>query len=318
MSRRSKYVWMDGRLVPYEQATLHFMTPSLHYGGAVFEGIRAYRGEKGVAIFRLHEHVERLSASARIFGLPPLGYSEQDVCSACHDVVAANDFGDCYLRPVVYIKDGGWNLTTVDVTLGFGIAAWEWGPYLGGEARERGVRANVSSFTRHHPNVTMTKAKVAGNYANSILAKTESMRLGFEEAIMLDPQGFVAECTGENLFLVKGGAIVTSPTATILEGITRDTLVTLARDQGLLLREQPISRDQLYAADEVFCCGTAAEVVALREIDFRPVGSGRMGPVTAKLQAAFHDAVRGRIPKFERWLYPVGAVRGSLAEAKTA
>jgi branched-chain amino acid aminotransferase len=318
MSRRSKYVWMDGRLVPYEQATLHFMTPSLHYGGAVFEGIRAYRGDKSVAVFRLREHVLRLFASAHVFGLPPLGYSEDDVCSACHDVVAANDFGDCYLRPVVYIKDGGWNLTTVDVTLGFGIAAWEWGPYLGGEARERGVRANVSSFTRHHPNVTMTKAKVAGNYANSILAKTESMRLGFEEAIMLDPQGFVAECTGENLFLVKGGAIVTSPTATILEGITRDTLVTLARDQGHALREQPISRDQLYAADEVFCCGTAAEVVALREIDFRPVGSGRMGPVTAKLQAAFHDVVRGRQPKYERWLYPVGAVRGSLGEAKTA
>jgi branched-chain amino acid aminotransferase len=318
MSRRSQFVWMDGRLVPFEQATLHFMTPSLHYGGAVFEGIRAYRGEKATAIFRLPEHVQRLFASAHVFGLPPLGYSEDEVCSACHDVVAANNFGDCYIRPVVYIKDGGWNLTTVDVTLGFGIAAWEWGPYLGGEARERGVRANVSSFTRHHPNVTMTKAKVSGNYANSILAKTESMRLGFEEAIMLDPQGFVAECTGENLFLVKDGALVTTPAATILEGITRDTVLTLARDMGLAIREQPLSRDQLYAAEEVFCCGTAAEVVALREIDFRPIGVGRMGPLTAKLQASFHDTVRGKQPRYEGWLYPVGAVRGVRAPAKTA
>lgn len=318
MSRRSKYVWMDGRLVPYEKATLHFMTPALHYGGAVFEGIRAYRGDKNTAIFRLKEHVQRLFASAHVFGLPDLGYTEPEVEDACHDVVAANGFGDCYIRPVVYIADGGWNLTTVDVKLGFGIAAWEWGPYLGTEARERGVRANVSSYTRHHPNVTMTKAKVSGNYANSILAKTESMRLGFEEAIMLDPQGFVAECTGENLFLVKDRTILTTPTATILEGITRDTVVTLAKELGHALREQTISRDQLYAADEVFCCGTAAEVVALREIDFRTIGGGRMGPITAQLQSAFHDVVRGRLSRYERWLHPIGAVRGALDEVKTA
>lgn len=318
MSRRSKYVWMDGRLVPYEEATLHFMTPALHYGGAVFEGIRAYRGDKATAIFRLREHVLRLFASAHVFGLPDVGYSESEVVDACHDVVAANDFGDCYIRPVIYIADGGWNLTTVNVKLGFGIAAWEWGPILGDEAREKGVRANVSSYTRHHPNVTMTKAKVSGNYANSILAKTESMRLGFDEAIMLDPQGFVAECTGENLFLVKGGVLVTTPIATVLEGITRDAVVTLARDLGHTLREQPISRDQLYAADEVFCCGTAAEVVALREIDFRTIGAGRMGPITAALQGAFHEAVRGRLQRYAHWLTPVGALRRALHEVKTA
>jgi branched-chain amino acid aminotransferase len=179
---------------------------------------------------------------------------------------------------------------------------WEWGPYLGAEAREVGVRANVSSFTRHHPNVMMTKAKIAGNYANSALAKTESVRLGFDEAIMLDPSGFVAECTGENLFLVRDAALVTTPTATILEGITRDSILTLARDLGHEVREEPVSRDQLYLADEVFVCGTAAEVVALREIDGRKVGSGRMGPVTRSLQQAFHAAVRGENARYDGWL----------------
>jgi branched-chain amino acid aminotransferase len=310
---------MDGRLVPFEKASLPFLTPGLHYGGAVFEGIRAYRGERGVALFRLPEHVDRLFASAHVFGMPELSYSRAEIADACHDVVAANGFGDCYIRPLVYVADGGWNLTTVGVTLGVGIAAWEWTAYLGAEARELGVRANVSSYTRHHPNVTMTKAKISGNYANSILAKTESMRLGFEEAILLDPQGYVAECTGENLFLVKHGALVTTPSASVLEGITRDAVVTLARELGYELREQPISRDQLYAADEVFVCGTAAELVALREIDFRAVGAGRMGPITGQLQQAFHDAVRGRLPQHQGWLTPVGALRGDAeARDKTA
>ncbi|HEV8268963.1 MAG TPA: aminotransferase class IV, partial [Thermoanaerobaculia bacterium] len=194
-------------------------------------------------------------------------------------------------------------------------AAWPWSNYLGDEARERGVRANVSSFTRHHPNATMTKAKVSGHYVNSFLAKTESVRLGFDEAILLDPQGYVAECTGENLFLVKDGALVTSPSAPILEGITRDTLVTLAKDLGLAVVERLVSRDQLYAADEVFVSGTAAECVALREIDFRRIGDGRMGPVTRRLQAAYHDAVRGRHPRSREWCH---AVATSLAREPTA
>jgi branched-chain amino acid aminotransferase len=297
VSRSSKYIWWNGALVPYAQAQLPFMTTALHYGGAVFEGIRAYRGDAGPAIFRLREHIERLFDSAHIFGLPEIGYSVETLMAACDEVVAANGFGDCYLRPVVFIADGGWNLTTVDVKLGVGIAAWEWGPYLGDDARDKGVRANVSSFTRHHPNVMMTKAKISGNYANSTLAKTESMRLGFDEAILLDPQGFVAECTGENLFLVKDGKVVTPGTATI------------ARDLGYEVREAAISRDQLYAADEVFVCGTAAEVVALREIDFRRIGAGVMGPVATRIQKLFHDAVRGRLPQYQAWLTPVGAVR---------
>jgi branched-chain amino acid aminotransferase len=183
-----------------------------------------------------------------------------------------------------------------------GIAVWEWKNYLGQEALENGIRANIASFTRHHPNVTMTKAKVTGNYANSVLAKTESVRLGFEEAIMLDPQGYVAECTGENLFLVRGGKIYTPLTAPVLEGITRDALVTLARDLGYEVIEQPIARDQLYVADEVFVCGTAAECIALREIDFRVIGAGKMGPVTRAVQQAFHAAIRGKHPRSAEWL----------------
>ncbi|HBL26374.1 MAG TPA: branched chain amino acid aminotransferase, partial [Acidobacteria bacterium] len=201
----------------------------------------------------------------------------------------------------------GWNLTVDRATVELGIAAWEWTAYLGAEAREQGVRANVSSFTRHHPNVALTKAKIAGHYVNSVLAKTESVRLGFEEAIMLDPYGFVAECTGENLFLVRDGRITTPDSATVLEGITRDALLTLARDHGYEVAEGPVSRDQLYGADEVFVCGTAAEVIGLCEIDFRTIGTGRTGPVTRRLQEAYRRVVEGREPRYRHWLTPVPA-----------
>jgi len=313
---RSKQVWMDGRLVPTEQATVPFLNTGLHYGLAVFEGIRAYGTARGSAVFRLPEHVARLMHSAQVLAMPPIPWSEAEILEAVCEVVAANGFDDCYVRPLIYLREGAWNLDVGNAKSSFGIAVWEWGPYLGAEARENGVRANVSSFTRHHPNVMMTKAKIAGNYANSALAKTESVRLGFDEAIMLDPSGFVAECTGENLFLVRDEAIVTTPTATILEGITRDSLLALARDLGHEVREQPVSRDQLYLADEVFVCGTAAEVVALREIDGRRIGSGRMGPVTRALQQAFHAAVRGENPRYESWLTYVrdaAAKRSGLA-----
>ena len=313
---RSKQVWMDGRLVPTEQATVPFLNTGLHYGLAVFEGIRAYRTTCGPAVFRLREHVERLMGSARVLAMPPIRWSEADIVEAVRETVAANGFDECYVRPLIYVSEGAWNLDVGNGKAGVGIAVWEWGPYLGAEAREKGVRANVSSFTRHHPNVMMTKAKIAGNYANSALAKTESVRLGFDEAIMLDPSGFVAECTGENLFLVRDAAIVTTPTATILEGITRDSIITLARDLGHEVREEPVSRDQLYLADEAFVCGTAAEVVALREIDGRTIGSGRTGSVTRDLQQAFHAAARGESPRYEKWLTFVGddpAKRPALA-----
>lgn len=307
MGMESKYVWMNGELVEYEKATIHFLTPALHYGTAVFEGIRAYATERGPAVFRLKEHMERLLTSARVFGFRNLPYTVDDLCEAAKLVVSANHFAECYIRPLLYLAGGGWNLNVDGGQPGLGIAVWEWKNYLGKEALEAGIRANIASFTRHHPNVTMTKAKVSGNYANSFLAKTESVRLGFEEAIMLDPQGYVAECTGENLFVVRKGKIVTIPTAPVLEGITRDTVVTLAADLGYPVLEEPISRDQLYAADEVFVCGTAAELIALREIDFRTIGAGRMGPITRALQAAYQDAIHGRHGRSAEWLAYVDA-----------
>ena len=302
MGMESKYIWMNGELVEFEKATIHFLTPALHYGVGVFEGIRCYATERGPAVFRLKEHAERLVNSAKVLGFRTLPYTAAEMAEAIRLTVSANGFDECYIRPLIYLTDGGWNLTVDAGKASVGIAVWEWKNYLGQEALENGIRANIASFTRHHPNVTMTKAKVTGNYANSVLAKTESVRLGFEEAIMLDPQGYVAECTGENLFLVRGGKIYTPATAPVLEGITRDALVTLARDLGYEVIEQPIARDQLYVADEVFVCGTAAECIALREIDFRVIGAGKMGPVTRAVQQAFHAAIRGRHPRSAEWL----------------
>jgi branched-chain amino acid aminotransferase len=302
MGMESKYIWMNGELVEFEKATVHFLTPALHYGVGVFEGIRCYATERGPAVFRLKEHAERLVNSAKVLGFRTLPYTAAELAEAIRLTVSANGFDECYIRPLIYLTDGGWNLTVDAGKASVGIAVWEWKNYLGQEALENGIRANIASFTRHHPNVTMTKAKVTGNYANSVLAKTESVRLGFEEAIMLDPQGYVAECTGENLFLVRGGKIYTPLTAPVLEGITRDALVTLARDLGYEVIEQPIARDQLYVADEVFVCGTAAECIALREIDFRVIGAGKMGPVTRAVQQAFHAAIRGKHPRSAEWL----------------
>ena len=302
MGMESKYIWMNGDLVEFEKATVHFLTPALHYGVGVFEGIRCYATERGPAVFRLKEHAERLVNSAKVLGFRTLPYTAAELAEAIRLTVSANGFDECYIRPLIYLTDGGWNLTVDAGKASVGIAVWEWKNYLGQEALENGIRANIASFTRHHPNVTMTKAKVTGNYANSVLAKTESVRLGFEEAIMLDPQGYVAECTGENLFIVRGGKIYTPLTAPVLEGITRDALVTLARDLGYEVIEQPIARDQLYVADEVFVCGTAAECIALREIDFRVIGAGKMGPVTRAVQQAFHAAIRGQHPRSAEWL----------------
>ena len=306
MGMESKYIWMNGELVEYDKATLHFMTAGLHYGIGVFEGIRCYAADSGPAVFRLKEHAERLVNSAKVLGWRELPYTAAQIASAIKQTVKANGFAACYIRPLIYLAEGGWNLTTDTGRPHVGISVWEWQHFHGEEAMEKGIRANVSSYTRHHPNVMMTKAKITGNYANSVLAKTESVRLGFDEAIMLDPQGYVSECTGENIFVVRGDKIYTPPTVDILEGITRDSLITLARDLGYAVIEQPIGRDQLYIADEVFVCGTAAEVVALTEIDFRVIGAGRMGPVTRNLQQTFQAVVRGRHPRSAEWLDPVG------------
>ncbi|MGI9104294.1 MAG: branched-chain amino acid transaminase [Terriglobales bacterium] len=305
MPPSSRLIWMNGKMVAFKDATLHFLTPGLHYGIAVFEGIRCYATANGPAIFRLEDHMARLFESAHVLGFRDMRFSQDELTQAARQVTAANGFDECYIRPLIYLAEGGWNLTVDSGVAHAAIAVWKWQAYLGEDALQRGVRANVSSFTRHHANVMMTKAKIAGNYANSVLARTESLRLGYDEAIMLDPNGYVAECTGENIFLVKRGVVRTPPGAAILEGITRDSLLVLARRLGLQVVEGPISRDQLYTADEVFVCGTAAEVIALREIDGRTIGSGHAGPITRKLQREFSELVHGRHELSAQWLDPV-------------
>lgn len=302
MSIESKFIWLDGELVEYEKATVHFLAGALHYGAAVFEGIRAYRTGHGPAIFRLPEHANRLIESAEIFGWRNLPYTAESVAEAIVDTVRANGYDECYIRPLIFLNSEATSLNLDTTRASLGIAVWEWRNYLGEEALAKGIRANVSSYTRHHPNIALTKAKIAGNYANSILAKTESVRLGFEEAIMLDPQGYVAECTGENLFLVRKGEIITPTLAPVLEGITRHSVWAIAADLGYTVSEQLVSRDQLYNADEVFVCGTVAEVIGLREIDFRIIGDGQTGPVTRAMQAAYADAIHGRDKNHESWL----------------
>ena len=301
MGMESKYIWMNGELVEFEKATVHLLTPALHYGAAVFEGIRAYNTDKGPAVFRLTEHVERLLDSAHVFGVRDMPYTVAGVVQAVKDTVRANGFTDCYIRPLLYITGGAWNLNVDAGKPALAIATWQWNNYLGEEALAKGIRANISSFTRHHPNVTMTKAKISGNYVNSFLAKTESERLGFQEAIMLDPQGNVAECTGENLFVVRRGKIYTPATSPVLEGITRHTVFTIAKDLGYEVLEGTISRDQLYIADEVFVCGTASELIGLSEIDFRTINDGKPGKATREIQKVYHEAIRGKVGKYEKW-----------------
>jgi len=301
----TKTVWMNGAFVDAAKATVPFLTPGFHYGIGVFEGIRCYETADGPAVFRLTEHVERLLDSARCLGFRQLPWTAEELTAAVDETVARNGYAECYIRPHIWLDGGGWNLNIDSGSPGIGIAVWPWKNLFGAEALEKGVRANVSSYTRHHPNVTATKAKISGNYVNSVLAKTESVRLGFDEAILLDPAGYVAECTGANLFLVRGGKIVTPPSAPVLEGITRDSLLTLAGDLGIPVVESPVSRDQLYIADELFVCGTAAECIALREVDFRTIGSGVAGPVTRALQAAYRDAVTGKHARSADWCHYV-------------
>ncbi|MFZ3263810.1 MAG: branched-chain amino acid transaminase [Terriglobales bacterium] len=311
----AKYIWIDDSLKPAAQSVVPFLSAGMQFGFSVFEGIRCYATDKGPAVFRMQEHVDRLMDSAHIVGFRDLPVTADQVRTAINSTIAANEFPACYIRPMIYL-DGGMNLTVEGGTPRFVVAVWEWNAFLGSEAKERGIRANIASFTRLHPNIMMTKAKVSGNYVSSILAKTESHRAGFDEAIMLGPDGYVAECTGENLFLVRNGRIYTTPRAGILEGITRDSLITLAGDLGYTMLEEPISRDQLYIADEVFVCGTAAEVVALREIDFRTIGAGKMGVITRTLQAEFDKLVSGRHARSAQWLAPVPALNQAAVPSK--
>lgn len=303
MSIASRKIWINGQFVPYESATIHFLNPSMHYGVGVFEGIRAYKTRSGPAVFRLREHMQRFIESARVLGVENVGFTLEELVSAVAETVRENGFEEGYIRPLLYFDGESMGLNLDRYRVNVGIAAWEWANYLGAEARMNGVRACTSSFTRLHPNASMTKAKISGNYANSILAKTESGRLGFDEAIMLDPEGYVSECTGENLFLVKKNKLIPASSTSTLDGITRDTIITLARDKGIEIIESKVSRDQLYIADEVFICGTAAEVIGIREIDFRTIGPGKVGPITQVIQEEYSLAVNGSHPRSENWLH---------------
>jgi branched-chain amino acid aminotransferase len=298
---KSDFIWMDGELVSYDQATVHFLTPTLHYGVGVFEGIRCYQTPGGPAVFRLREHLERFLDSIHIIGVLDFPYTVEQIRAAIHQTVRANGFSECYIRPLMYLK-GPMGLNMDRSTPKLGVAAWEWGPYLGEEAKNKGCHMMVSSFTRLHPNINMTKSKVSGNYINSMLVKTLALRSGYDEAVILDPNGFVAECTGENIFLVRKGVLYTPPKATVLEGLTRDSIITLAGDMGIPVEEEMITRDQLYIADEVFISGTAAEVVGVRMIDFRRIGTGSVGPVTQALYQAFQENLHGKGLHSDEWL----------------
>lgn len=298
---KSDFIWMDGQMVPYDQATVHFITPTLHYGVGVFEGIRCYDTDRGPAVLRLPEHIERFIESIHILGIQDFPYTVGELCQATYQTIQINGFDECYIRPLMYL-DGPLGLDIDKSTPRVGIATWSWGPYLGEEAIEKGVHMMVSSFTRLHPNINMTKSKATGNYVNSMLIKTLALRSGYDEAVILDPQGYVAECTGENLFMVRRGVIYTPPLATVLEGITRDAVWILANDLGYRVVEKQITRDQLYIADEIFITGTAAEVVGVRQIDHRTIGDGRIGSVTRRLAKAYQDTIHGYGTRSEEWL----------------
>ncbi len=301
MSDRDGVIWFDGRLVDWRSANTHLLTHSLHYGLAVFEGVRAYETPTGTAIFRLKEHTERLLRSAHILQIP-VPFSLDALMRAQQEAVVGNALKSCYIRPIIYLGSEKMGVSPKGAKTHVGIAAWPWGAYLGEAALEQGIRVKTSSYTRHHPNITLCKAKASGNYMNSILANNEATADGYDEALLLDPDGFVAEGSGENIFIVKRGVLHTPDLSSALEGITRDSIIQLAQELGLSIHERRISRDELYCADEAFFTGTAAEVTPIREVDRRLIGSGQRGPITARLQAAYFDCVLGKAPNHADWL----------------
>jgi len=305
--KESQFIWMDGKLVPWADAKVHVLTHSLHYGVAVFEGIRCYpQPGGGGAIFRLREHVRRLFESAHIC-LMEMPFSKEEVLDACKQVMVENKTNEGYLRPIAYYADGLMGVGAVN-PVRLCIATWYWGAYLGEEGLKKGIRVKISSFTRMHMNSDPTRAKVTGHYLNGVLAKREALMAGYDEAILLDQQGYVGEATGENIFVVRDGALYTPPVAGgILEGITRESIMRIAKDKGISVEERRFSRDYLYCADEAFMCGTAAEITPVREVDDRRIGKGEMGPITREVQSTFFRAVRGLEPRYAEWLTPVDA-----------
>jgi len=295
-------IWMDGKLVNWDDAKVHVLTHTLHYGLGVFEGIRCYQCHDGAsAVFRLTEHIDRLFYSA-IIGMMEIPFSREELCKAVLETLRVNKMKDGYIRPIAFIGDGEMGLYIREYPVRVVIACWPWGAYLGDEGLALGIRAKISSYTRHHVNVAMTKAKICGNYVNSILAKREVIAAGYDEAILLDAEGYVSEASGENIFIVKDGVLKTTPPTSILKGITRDAIIELARDAGIPVAEERFTRDELYIADECFFTGTAAEVTPVREVDDRTIGEGKPGPITKQLQTGFFAAAHGKIEKYKKWL----------------
>ncbi len=301
MIEKTDKIWIDGRFVAWDDANVHVLTHTLHYGLGVFEGIRCYKTTKGSAIFRLDEHIKRLFDSAHIFGIE-IPFFEEDIKAAIVETVKINGLKECYIRPLVFLGHGSMGVSARDNPVRVAIAAWPWGAYLGEDGLTKGIRIKVSSFTRHHVNVDMTRAKVCGYYVNSQLAKAEALMCGCDEALLLDTEGYVSEGSGENIFIVRNNQIKTTPLTSVLEGITRDSIMRIAGDIGITLKEERFTRDEVYICDEAFFSGTAAEITPIREVDGRTIGSGQRGTITEKLQSIFFDAVKGKNSRYGSWL----------------
>jgi len=304
MSDRDGLIWFDGEMVPWREAQVHVLTHTLHYGMGVFEGVRAYKTDQGAAIFRLPEHTDRLFNSAKIMNMT-IPFSKEEISAAQIASVRDNNLASAYIRPMCFYGSEGMGLRADNLKVHAIVAAWEWGSYLGADNMEKGIRIKTSSFTRHHVNISMCKAKANGHYINSMLALQEAITDGYDEALLLDVEGFVAEGSGENIFIIKDGIIYTPDLTSALNGITRNTIMSLANDLGYEIVEKRITRDEVYIADEAFFSGTAAEVTPIRELDNRPIGSGSRGPITKQLQTLYFDIVHGRVEKYKHWLTPV-------------
>ena len=304
MADRDGLIWLDGEMVPWREAKTHVLTHTLHYGMGVFEGVRAYQTDQGTAIFRLKEHTDRLFNSAHIFGMP-MPWDRATLMEVQRAVVRENHLASAYIRPLCFYGSEGMGIRADNLNVHCVVAAWEWGSYLGEDNMKNGIRIRVSSFTRHHVNVTMCRAKATGSYANSMLALQEAVRDGYDEALLLDASGYVMEGSGENVFIVRDGVVYTPDLTSALDGITRRTVMTLCAEEGLKVVEKRITRDEVYIADEAFFTGTAAEVTPIREVDGRVIGKGGRGPITERLQSLFFDQVQGRRTEHPEWLTPV-------------
>jgi branched-chain amino acid aminotransferase len=311
MLQATEKIWMNGAFVKWDDARVHILTHSLHYGTGVFEGIRCYKADAGSAVFRLQEHVDRLFDSAHILQME-IPFTREVVNEAILETIRVNKIDACYIRPLAYIGYGAMGIFPKENPVELSIAVWPWGSYLGEEGLKNGIRVKISSFNRPHVNATMVRSKTTANYANSLLAKREALKDGYDEAMLLDTDGYVAEGSGENVFMVRKGVIKTPALTSILEGITRDTIMQLAAERGMRLVEERFTRDELYIADEAFFSGTAAELTPIREVDNRTIGTGKPGPVTKELQAAFFDIVHGRDSRHADWLTPVLAKQPAM------